>query len=655
MPQPSPIYGPIAKAVLPKQDGEKSRLLAERFLRAQQAHGIWSKPAKDCVDFVEGRQWTETQLKKLEEEGRPALVFNKIAPLVRLMLGYHRNNRMDTSFLPGNDELSSLQSAQALTALKKQDAEISQLRYVDTEVFMDGIVTGRGYYDSRLDFSENDFGQLKDKALDPFSTYLDPDADEYDLSEGCNYVQTSRWTSLDEIEGTYGSEAGKLLGSLVQNDGYTQFPQSYYYHADETTPVRKFGFEDAENAEWVSLFHDRWVDFIDPMRKNIRTIDTQHWVKKIKPVIIDLETGDRAVVPDHWTQKDYEKAAYHAERERNPIMFARRPVRRVRWTVMVGDLIVYDQWSPYDHFTITGFFPYFRRGQTRGMVDDLLDPQREVNKRRSSIIDIVGRTTNSGWLHHEDALDPDQEENLDKFGASPGQRLKWKGEAFQKPERINPSPPPMSMERLEKKATEDLHEISGINKDALGQLDRVQSGRAIEARQRQAVIGFQMYMDNLSRTKELQARKWLKNAQTHYTEHRIIRVLGENGQTSETFVNQPVVDDTGVLVKKLNDITLGKYTVAVDEVPMSASFKNAQFEEAMEILEKLAPVIGSAAGSFADVIVDMSSMPQKEEIKGRLRAAMGLEDSTALASGTVPTPGAIPGESVTDNVVPFQG
>lgn len=127
----------------------------------------------------------------------------------------------------------------------------------------------------------------------------------------------------------------------------------------------------------------------------------------------------------------------------------------------------------YKTYTKVGFFPYFRRGVTRGMVEDLIDPQREKNKKRSVINDILSRNANSGWIYEENSLDPDQEENLKKYGSSPGIHVKWKsgpGGKRPMPQRIEPGGYPQGLDRLEEKFSDDMYTISGVNESALGQL-----------------------------------------------------------------------------------------------------------------------------------------------------------------------------------------
>ncbi len=288
------------------------------------------------------------------------------------------------------------------------------------------------------------------------------------------------------------------------------------------------------------------------------------------------------------------------------------------------------------------------------MDEDLLDPQREINKRRSAQIDQVTRTANSGWLLHEQGLDVEQQENWENNSAAPGFIGKWKGDAHMKPERISQAAQPIAAEKLEMKASDDLKEISGINEELLGQVDKVQSGRAIEAKQRQGVMALQTYMDNMSRTKELGGKKKLELIQNHYTEQRMVRILGEDGKQDSIIINerQPL---SGSI---LNNLSLGKYSLSIDETPLSASFLAAQFEELMEMIEKgVLPV-----EAVMDIAVELSTIPQKEIVKQRIQGfmasqgiAIGDEVGQQVAGGAVagiPQQGALPPPQ--GNVVPMQ-
>lgn len=647
---------------LPAQDPEIIRIIADRWWRGTMGMQDWANRAKEATDMFEGRQWDAAAIAKLVAEQRPILTFNKIAPLVRLVLGYMRNNRTDVNYQPANEGPSSQQVAEILTRIEKQVNEMNQMPHVGAEVFMDGIVTGRGFFDTRLNFDENDFGEIKKQAVDPFTVVLDPDGDKYDINNG-KYVATSRWASLDEVEYSFGKHAADAVRPFI-GSGRGQTWGSFPFMdmaGEEVTPLRTFGeVSDPESRQFQDFFH---TELIDPTRKSVRIIDMQSNVWRLGEVFIDLETGDRLPVPDEVqlaammpnVPAQQRKAMFiqktmaHAQELNNPLVIDVRPIKRVQWSVMIGDLIVHHAPSIYDTYTLTGFFPYFRRGFTRGMVEDMMDPQREINKRRSSEIDIVTRTANSGWIRHEQSVSPEEEQNWRLNSAKPGFQGVWRGESHMKPERINPAPPPTSMERLEEKGRQDLREISGINESALGELDRVQSGRAIEARQRQAVIAIQMYMDNFSRTNELLGRKDLEIMQKHYTQERMFRIVGEDGKLVQTIINQRVTAEMlaqqaaaqGLppppmppsAVDRLNDITIGRYTVAVDETPLSATFASAQFEEMTTMLEKMGPLAQVLMSLRPDLIVDMSSLPRKEEWMEALRQASAQMAGQQAAAG----------------------
>lgn len=631
------MYGIFPRQQLPEQNAETARILMERWLRAATPHRKWAETGKLCQDFFESRQLTEEQIVALKRDNRPILILNKIAPLIRLVSGYQRNNRTDINFLPTNDMSASEDTADVLSMIVKSDANRNDLVYTDSEVFYDGIITGRGWWDYRLNFDANDFGDTKICCGDPFSIYVDPDADTYNLNDSANYITESRWTSLDEVEFNYGKDVADSLRAKAYFGNNSEFLGGPYGLAEEISPIRKFAL--TANEYGMSVNDLYYTEFVDTYQKRIRLIDTQYYIHEWRRHFIDLETGDHTVIPDSWDDDKIRKCLLYAQNLKQRVVVDWRKAKRIRWTVMCGDITVFDGWSPYKTFTKIAFFPYFRRGVTQGLVQDLIDPQRELNKRRISTTEILTRNANSGWMYHVDSLDPRQKENLKKHGSRPGINIEWKGtDAAKKPIRIEPGGYPIGHDKLEEKSRSDLLEISGINESALGELDKVQSGRAIEARQRQSVIALQPYLDNYSRSKKLQGVKFLELIQDHYTEHRIIRTIGEDGGMAMQEINklmqpQPGQMPTNGTQEILNDVTVGKYEVQVNETPMSATFENAQFEEALDVLQKLGPVGEMLLQTKPDLLIQMSSLPRKEEWITALQQAVAQIQQQKAAAG----------------------
>lgn len=594
----------------------------ERYYRAAHGHEKWAIVAKQCVEFFEGLQWTDEEKNILESEGRPLLTLNKVAPLVRLILGYFRQNRYDINFMPGHDGSGSQAVAETLTAIAKQIGEVNQSDWKEAQMFQDGIQTGRGFLDHRLDFTKNHLGEVVEANKDPFSIYIDPEAETYDPNDpagGWGYFLENRWLSPQDIYLMYNE---RRVDSVLNN--MSTIPLEHgglgTWFQDDISPSRYFGvdqfidthYDRGHYGIYASPFHH-----INRNRKLIRVLDCQYKVLKKCQYFVDLETGNETAIPDKMDRNSIARIMEYIQMHQLPITVRSGIRPRLRWTITAGDVVLYDEWSPYDRYTLVPYFPYFRRGQTRGMIHDLLDPQKEVNRRRSAFLHIVMTTANSGWIYEEGSMEEDMKRALEEHGSRAGVHVEYK-DGFDAPRRIEPAASPVAMKKLEEDANNDMKEISSVNDSALGNLDRVQSGRAIQARQRQSIMGTELYFDNYSRTRELKGRNVMGIVQKYYNEPRILRIRGADGSFEEHAIN--VRDAAGEIV---NNITDGIFTVAIDETPISSTYMQGQFAEAMELRENNIPIPD-------DVLVDLSSMPRKDEIKQRLEEEKAIRENAAL-------------------------
>ena len=598
----------------PEQDLDTIALQLDRWARGSRAQHQWAETARQCQNFFEGNQWTPEEESALRESGRPKLTINRISPLVRIIKGYFRQNRYDVKYLAQGDGVATEQGAEAITAVAKQISEVNGSKWNHAEVFSDGIVAGRGYLDYRLDQTRNVFGEIKEEVLDPFAVYPDPEAETYG-TDGWQFCQISRWLSWYEIQQTFGTKVAGLVdtrgGSRAMSFGGVLGAGVDDY---EISPDRFFGLYSylGDNADRYlysgGIVSGHPMEHIDRLRKLIRVLECQHRVLTPVRQFVDLQTGMTKVIPDGWDDgKIRSVVAFMASRQM-PLAVRNAQAHRVRHTITAADVVLYDDWSPYETMTVVPYFAYFRRGKTMGMVEDLLDPQREVNKRRSVFLHIIMTTANSGWKFRKDSISDEVKELLEREGSKPGILIEHEDERG--PERLTPAVPPTALDKAEEKATRDLEEVSGINRSAQGNVDRVQSGRAVLARQKQAVIGAEQYFDNFARTRELVGRKILEMVQGFYTEQRIIRTTGDGGDDQETVINRRT--GAGVV---LNDVTSGTYLVAVDEAPMADTFQDQQFQDLVTMKKDLGLPIPD------DVLIESSSVPYKQKIIKRLAEA----------------------------------
>ena len=74
----------------------------------------WRKEAKECYDFVAGRQWTEEEEAILKEQLRPVVSFNRIAKVVDSISGHQIANRQEVKYY--GREQGDAQVSEVLTA-----------------------------------------------------------------------------------------------------------------------------------------------------------------------------------------------------------------------------------------------------------------------------------------------------------------------------------------------------------------------------------------------------------------------------------------------------------------------------------------------------------------------------------------------------------
>ncbi len=177
--------------------------------------------ADKCEDFFAGEQWEPKDLSLLKAYRRPALTINKILSTISNVLGEQIYNRTDISFRPRNEGATS-EIADALTKVFMQISDNNQLPWIRSDVFADGVITSRGFFDVRLDFSDSLRGEVRIEPLNPKNVLVDADADEYDPDKWGDVIVT-KWMTIDEIEMLY----SKADADMLRNRTGSYWPYSY--------------------------------------------------------------------------------------------------------------------------------------------------------------------------------------------------------------------------------------------------------------------------------------------------------------------------------------------------------------------------------------------------------------------------------------------
>jgi len=572
-----------------------------RYVRARDnGHLQYVEMAKKCDAFYRGDQWDKSDLSKLEAEGRPALTINTILPTVNTVLGEQSTRRADIQFKPrrGGDQ----DVATVLTKLYMQIADNNKLDWVEQQVFSDGLIMdGRGYFDVRMDFSDHVEGEVRITAKDPIDILVDPDAKEYD-PKTWNEVFETKWMTLDEIEELYGEDKAEALRFVAENgNGFGRDSIEY----EET----RYGKTDT-SQDYLGAAIPGKDDYRNI--KALRVIERQYRKMGRGDFFVDPNTGDQRAVPEDWTEQKAKKFA-----KQYGLGIISKIKRKVRWTVTCDKIVLHDDWSPYEDFTLVPYFAYFRRGRPFGMVRNLLSPQEQLNKIASQELHIVNTTANSGWMVESGSLVGMTADDLEEHGAETGLVLEY-NRGSQPPLKIQPNQIPTGLDRISQKAALNIKTISGINDSMLGSDSAEVSGIAIQAKQNRGAIMIQVPLDNLRKTRQYLAEKVLNLVQRFYTEQRVIQITNEDDpmKPREPMVINQMTPEGRII----NDLTLGEYDVIVATAPARDSFDEMQFAEAINLRQ-------AGVAIPDDAIIEYSHLARKGELAKRIRMMTGVEQT----------------------------
>lgn len=583
---------PINTALAVEQ-WERYRYCVER------GHYEFNKKADRCDKFFAGLQWEQSDLDLLQAQKRPALTINKIISTVSTILGEQIYNRNEVLFRPSNGANSD--TADALTKVWMQIAQDNQLPWVRSDIFADGIIRSRGFYDVRLDFDESMQGIVKIGQLNSKNVIIDPDAEQYD-PDTWNDLFITKWLTPDDIELLYNKEDADYLRK--NNSG--MFP--YAYDSIDFTRDRFNG---------TSLEGYYGLESAQELQRNVRVLERQYRKLDAQKHFVDTKTGDMRPVPDNW---DRERIAQVIDKSGNSVSVIKKLVKRIRWRVTADTTVLHDGWSPYNHFTAIPYFPYLRHGRTLGVVEHLLSSQELLNKVSSQELHVVNTTANSGWKIKAGSLVNMSIEELEQSGSQSG--LVMELTDVNDADKIQPNQTPNGLDRISGKAEDHIKTISNVTDSMSGNDREDVAAKAIAYKTQRGSVNMTKVMDNLERTDYLLARNVLNLVQNYYTEERLVHVThGDVMKEAETVTINQYDDATGEI---LNDLTVGEYNIVITSAPYRASMEDSQFEQARGLKE-----IGLAIPD--SVLIENSRLQNRADIIKKMEAAKSSPEAQQQA------------------------
>lgn len=579
------------------------------YTRARDAgHLDWVEEARKFDDFYYGDQWDTNVKAALDAQKRPHQTINLILSTVNAVTGEYIRSRQDISFAP-QGKGAHQDTAKSLRFLFKQIALNNDSEAKEKLVFQDGLIQDRGYFYYYMDFSDSIEGEIREIVIDPTDVILDPGAKEYD-PETWSEVFISRWMTPEEIGAFYGEEYKDKVDLAAANGTFGH--DSLEWEAPNFSG-------DHYNSE---IFFQSSQEEVKRV-KRVRVVERQYRKLTRTAFFVDTKTGDLRRVPEGWDKVKIKEfiASLNGEVE---LMW--KPERRVRVCITADRVMLHDDWSLFNKFSIVPFFPYFRRGRPFGLVRNLVSPQEMLNKVTSQELHVVNTTANSGWMFKTGTLVNMDADDLMNQGAKTGLVLEWQGDA--PPEKIQPNSVPTGLDQISAKSGQYFREISGVNEAMLG-AGRSDSSKALESRRQGGLVQQEIVFDHLDYTRKLRAKFILEAVQMYYTETRLIQIFEKNEDgddvQSELALNQPVEildpETLEAVEEIMNDLTIGEYSIAITNVPRRDTYDELLFDQLIQMREQGVQIPDH-------VLIENSQLADRREVAEQVKQIQGLAAPT---------------------------
>ena len=524
---------------------EKLLDLKRWFESSEEANRVAFDKMERDQDYYDGKQLTQEEYDKLKQRGQPPIVINKIRRKIDFMLGLEAQQRNDPKAFPRTP--ADAASAEVATDALRYIADCADYPYHRARAWRDLLVTGVGGI--QVNVSANK-APIKPQLLQMGFNFNNPHID----------ITRTPWDRM-------------------WWDSHSQEPD----------------FSDCMHRGIVI-----WMDAKDA-RAKYRDADG-----------IISATIDKASRTDIYDDKPRYRAWADAQRQRVRVVQCWwRDGGEVYWAEYTEQGILAGGQSPWldtygdqqDPFIWRSAY-VDRDGNRHGVVRDMIDPQDEVNKRRSKALHLM---TMRQVIADRGAVD-DPEKAKRQLARPDGFIEKNPGMEFDIAENMDLSSGQMT---LLQHASAEL-EMMGPNADLQGNGEDGQSGRAVQARQQGGMVELGPMLDHLrSMDLEVYEKSWAR-AKQFWQAPQFIRVTDRDDAPSFVGLNEPMVDPHLRVVGSRNNVGDLDIDIVIEQGPDVAVIEQEVWADLMNVLPQLA----SMPPNMQEVMIE--AMPYPATKKKRL-------------------------------------
>jgi len=601
---------------------EDANILATAKKRLQMAMEAYDNSRDDELDdlkFLAGSpdnqwQWPQEVLTSRSTgngstiNARPTLTINVLPQHVLQITNQQRQDRPSGKVIPVNDG-ASVEIAEVFEGLVRHIEYISDSDVVYNTACQNQVGCGEGYwryiteYDNPLSFDQ----EIRLQRIENFfSVHLDPTAQDPCGSD-------AQWCLISQ--------------DLTEEEFEHQYP--------DKTPVTQWGPQavgDQGMQAWLST-------------KSVRVAE-YFYIESKEETLLEYDGGVTALKgsKEHGLAQAYGMVP---KRER------KTEIKSVKWCKLNGNEILEKKDWAGKYIPVVRVLgnKYEVEGRVyiSGIVRNAKDAQRMKNYWTSQEAEMLALAPKAPYVGVAGQFEGFETQwktaNIQNWPYLEYNAVVEGDQLVPAPQRVAPPLPQNGLIQAKMGAGDDIKATTGQYDASLGMSRGDESGKALFAREKQSDTGTFHFHDNFGASLRYGTRILIDLIPKIYDTPRIARIIGLDGDTSHVQLNpdqkEAVISikdqKTGAAIKKIYNLNVGKYDVAVSTGPGYATRRQEAVEN-MGLLIQTSPELWKIVG---DLLVKNMDWPGAQEMSKRLRATVppeileageGAEDTPRVAA-----------------------
>jgi hypothetical protein len=570
--------------------------MRSRFTMAVSAYSESREDELDDLRFAAGspdNQWqwpadvlaTRGSVQGQTINARPCLTINKLPQHVKQVTNDQRQNRPSGKVIPADDK-ADIEVAEIFDGIVRHIEYISDADVAYDTACENQVTYGEGYIRLLTEYcNDNSFEQdiRIARVRNSFSVYMDPT-----IQDPCG--SDAEWCFITE--------------DLTADEYERQFPD-----ASPVSTMMQRGVGDQSLSPWIS-------------EKTVRI--AEYFYTEHTPATMHLYHGNVAAMENSPEDRQMRMMGMKPIKTR---IVDQKKIKRCKTNGF--EFIEEHEWAGKSIPVIRvvgNEFEVDGRLYVSGLIRNAKDAQRMYNYWVSQEAEMLALAPKAPFIGYGGQFEGYEQQwktanttNWPYLEVNPDV-TDGAGGVLPLPARSQPPMASSGLLQAKAGASDDIKSTTGQYDSSLGATSNERSGRAILAREKQGDTGTYHYVDNLARAIRYTTRQIVDLIPKIYDTQRIARIIGIDGETDSAMIdpNQPqpvrkIVDQAGVVIKKIYNLGVGQYDVCVTTGP-SYMTKRQESLDAMSQLLQGNPQLWAVAG---DLFIKNMDWPGAQEMSKR--------------------------------------